>query len=64
MVRKTGELSKFLVFNSRTESLGNSSVFIFSLQLFALYNFCISFLELLLLRISDVLAVVFPDKHA
>jgi hypothetical protein len=35
MVRKLGELSKFLVFNSGTESIGNSSVFAFYLLLFA-----------------------------
>jgi hypothetical protein len=39
MVRKLGELSKFLVFNSTTESFGNSSVFAFSILLFTLYSF-------------------------
>jgi hypothetical protein len=63
MVIKQGELPNLLVFNSRTESFGNSSVFTFSLLLFALYSLCISFLELLLLRISDVFVVVFSDKH-
>jgi hypothetical protein len=35
MVRKMGELPKFLVFNSGTNSLGNRSVFAFYLLLFA-----------------------------
>jgi hypothetical protein len=35
MVRKVGELSKFLVFNFRIKSFGNHSVFTFYLQLFA-----------------------------
>jgi hypothetical protein len=63
MVRKPGELPKFLVFNSRTESIGNSYVFSFYLLPFALYSSCISFLELFMLRISDVFVVVFSDKH-
>jgi hypothetical protein len=64
MARHLEELPNLLVFNSRTESFGNSSVFAFSLLLFTLYSFCISFLELLLLRISDVFVVVFSDKHS
>jgi hypothetical protein len=39
MVRKLGEFPKFLVVNSGTESFGNSSIFAFSLLLFALYSF-------------------------
>jgi hypothetical protein len=39
MVRKLGGLPNFLVFNSGTESFGNSSVFTFYLLLFALYRF-------------------------
>jgi hypothetical protein len=39
MVRKMEELPNFFVFNSGTESLGNSFVFTFSLLLFALYRF-------------------------
>jgi hypothetical protein len=35
MVRKLGELPKFLVFKSRTKSFRNSSVFAFYLLLFA-----------------------------
>jgi hypothetical protein len=35
MVRKMGDLSKFLVFNSETNSLGNRSVFALYLLLFA-----------------------------
>jgi hypothetical protein len=63
MARKKGELPKFLVFNSRTESLGSSSIFAFYLLLFTLYSLCISFSELIMLRISDVFVVVFSDKH-
>jgi hypothetical protein len=36
MVRKLVELTKFLVFNSRTKSFGSSSIFAFYLLLFAL----------------------------
>jgi hypothetical protein len=63
MVRKLGELPKILVSNSETESVGNTSIFAFSLLLFALYSFCTSFLEWFLLRISDVFVVVFSDEH-
>jgi hypothetical protein len=35
MVRNLGELAKFLVFNSETNSFGNSSVFTFYLLLLA-----------------------------
>jgi hypothetical protein len=38
MVKKLVELPKFLVFNSGTNSFGNSSVFTFDLLLFALYR--------------------------
>jgi hypothetical protein len=48
MVRKLVELPKFLVFNSGTNSFGNSSVFTFYLLLFALYRFLYSLFELLL----------------
>jgi hypothetical protein len=39
MVRKMEELPKFLVFNSGTESFGNSSIFVFSLLLFILFRY-------------------------
>jgi hypothetical protein len=39
MVRKLVELPMFLVFNSRTKSFGNNSVFAFYILLFALYRF-------------------------
>jgi hypothetical protein len=39
MVRKMVELPKFLVFNSGTNSFGNSSVIAFYLLLFTLYRF-------------------------
>jgi hypothetical protein len=48
MVRKLVGVSKFLMFNSRTHSFGNSSVFAFYLLLFALYRFLYSLFELLL----------------
>jgi hypothetical protein len=38
IVRKLVELPKFFVFNSRTNSFWNSSVFAFYLLLFALYS--------------------------
>jgi hypothetical protein len=63
MIRNLGELPKFLVFNSGPEFFGNSSIFAFLLLLFALYSFCTSFLELFLLRISDVFVGVFSDEH-
>ncbi len=46
MVGNLGELPKFLVFNSGTNSFGNSSIFIFYLQLFALYRFLYLLFEL------------------
>jgi hypothetical protein len=39
MVRNLVEFPKFLVFNSGTNSFGNSSVFAFYLLLFTLYRF-------------------------
>jgi hypothetical protein len=49
MVRKLGELSKLFVFNSRTESFANSSVFTFYLLLFAFIQISvINFLRFLL----------------
>jgi hypothetical protein len=48
MVRNLVELPKFLVFNSRTNSFGNSSVFAFYFLLFALCIFLYSLFELLL----------------
>jgi hypothetical protein len=58
MVRKLVELPNFVVFNSGTNSFGNSSVFAFYLLLFALYRF----LYLLLsfgYRVSDIFMSVF-----
>jgi hypothetical protein len=58
MVRKLVELPKFVVFNSRTNSFGNSSVFAFNLLLFILYRF----LYLLLsfgYGVSDIFMSVF-----
>jgi hypothetical protein len=65
MVRNLGELTKFLVFNSVTESFGSSSVFAFSLLLFALYSFLYFLVgNGFLLRISDVFVVVFQMNMA
>jgi hypothetical protein len=48
MVRKLVELPKFFMFNSRTNSFGNNSIFAFYLLLFALYIFLYLLFELLL----------------
>jgi hypothetical protein len=42
MVRKLGEFPKFLVFSSRTESIGNISFFAFSLVLFSFIQISVS----------------------
>jgi hypothetical protein len=49
MVRKLEELPKFLVFNSRIESFGNSSIFAFYLLLFAFIQISIFTFSRLLL---------------
>jgi hypothetical protein len=49
MVRMLVELPKFLVFNSRTNSFWNSSVFTFYLLLFALYRFLYLLFKLLIM---------------
>jgi hypothetical protein len=46
VVRKLVELPKFLVFNFRTNSFENSSVFAFYLLLFALYRLLYLLFEL------------------
>jgi hypothetical protein len=59
MVRKLGELPKFLVFNSGTKSFGNSSIFAFYLLLFAFYtDFYICFLSYRY-GVSDIFMSVF-----
>jgi hypothetical protein len=63
MVRKLGELPNFVVFNSGTESFGNSSVFAFSLLLFALYRFLRLLFECDQLGVSSVSMVVISDEH-
>jgi hypothetical protein len=58
MVRKLVEFPKFVVFNSGTNSFGNSFIFTFYLLLFALYKF----LYLLLsfgYGVSDIFMSVF-----
>jgi hypothetical protein len=49
MVRKLVELPKFLVFNSRTNSSENSSIFAFYLLLFTLCRFLHLLFELLIM---------------
>jgi hypothetical protein len=63
MVRKSGELSKFGMLNSCTESFGSSSVFTFSLLLFVLYRFLYLTFEFDQLGISNVFMAVFLDEH-
>jgi hypothetical protein len=58
MVRNLVEFSKFLVVNSRTNSIQNSSVFAFYLLLFALYRFLCSLFELFY-GVSDIFMSVF-----
>jgi hypothetical protein len=59
MVRKMVELPKFLVFNSRTNSFGNSSVFTFYLLLFTLYRFLYMFFGLLIIGLVTFLCLHF-----
>jgi hypothetical protein len=59
MVRKLVELPKFLMFNSGTNSFGNSSVFAFYLLLFALYRFLYLLFELLIVRLVTFLCLHF-----
>jgi hypothetical protein len=54
MVRKLGEFPNFFVFNSGTESFGNSSIFTFSLLLFALYMFLYLPFQVLYFWVSDI----------
>jgi hypothetical protein len=63
MVRKLGELPNFVVFNSGTKSFGNSSIFAFSLLLFALYRFPYLLFECDQLGVSNVFMIVFLDEH-
>jgi hypothetical protein len=63
MVRKLRELPNFVVFNSRTESFGNSSVFAFFLLLFALYRFMCLLFKCDQLGVSIVSMDVFSDEH-
>jgi hypothetical protein len=58
MVRNLTELPKFLVFNSRTNFFGNSSVFAFYLLLFILYRFLYLFLSFGY-GVSDILCLHF-----
>jgi hypothetical protein len=63
MVRNLGEFPNFVVFNSRIESFGNSSVFTFSLLLFALYIFLCLLFECDQLGVSNIFMTVFSDEH-
>jgi hypothetical protein len=59
MVRKLVELPKFLVFNFRTNSFGNSFIFAFYLLLFALYRFLYLLFELLIMGLVTFLCLRF-----
>jgi hypothetical protein len=59
MVRKLIELPMFLVFNSGTNSFGNSSVFAFYLLLFTLYRFLYLLFELLITGLVTFLCLHF-----
>jgi hypothetical protein len=63
MVRKLGELPNIVVFNSGTESFGNSSVFIFFILLFSLYRFLYLLFKCDQLGVSNVFMAVFSDEH-
>jgi hypothetical protein len=53
----------FLAFNSGIESIGNSSIFTFSIPLFALYGFQYLLFEGNHFGVSNVLLAMFPDEH-
>jgi hypothetical protein len=59
MVRKMAELPKFLVFNSRTNSFGNCSIFTFYLLLFALCRFLHLLFEILIMGLVTFLCLRF-----
>jgi hypothetical protein len=63
MVRKLGELPNVLVFNSGTESFENSSIFAFSLLLFALYRFLYLLFSYDQFWVSNVFVVVLSNEH-
>jgi hypothetical protein len=53
MVRKMGELPKFLVFNSGTKSFGNNSVFTFYLLLFAFIQISVLLMSMFQMVLND-----------
>jgi hypothetical protein len=59
MVRKQVELPMVLVFNSRTNPFGNSSIFAFYLLLFTLYIFLYLLFELLIMELVTFLCLRF-----
>jgi hypothetical protein len=59
MIRKLCELANLVVFNSRTESFGNSFIFAFFLLLLALYRFLYLLSEGDQLGVSNVFMAVF-----
>jgi hypothetical protein len=63
MIRKMEELPNFVVFNSRTESFGNSSVFAFSILLFTLYKIMRLLFECDQLGVGNAYMAVFSDEH-
>jgi hypothetical protein len=60
---KLRELSKFLVFNSGTESGPSCSIFSFFLLLLTLFQFRIFLFRDNYFGVSNVLMVVFSDEH-
>jgi hypothetical protein len=59
MVRKLGELAKFLVFNSGTKSFRNNSIFTFYLLLFAFIQISIFTFPRFCYGVSDIFMSVF-----
>jgi hypothetical protein len=59
MVRNLVEFPMFLLFNSGTNSFGNSSVFAFYVLLFTLYKFLYLLFELLIMGLVIFLCLCF-----
>jgi hypothetical protein len=63
MVRNLVEFPNLMVFNSGTESFGNSYIFTFFLLLFTLYIFLYLLSECDQLGVSNIFMAVFSDEH-
>jgi hypothetical protein len=63
MVRELGELPNFFVFDSGTKSLGNTSIFAFSLLIFTLYRVLYLLFKYDQFGLSNVFMAVFSDEH-